>query len=728
VKRFAALAVLSFCLILFAAPHVSAMPQQNSTLDDAKAQAAAGHFDRAAQLFQQVLSSDPDNIAALQGLTDALVAQGHWQAAMGPLRHLDDLQPNDADRLFQLGQMESWQSHRDQALALLSHSTQIDPSNTQHQEYYAEVLSWDQSGRAQAVEILRGILTNHPDDASARRLLARILAEEHQQSKAAETLAPLIHSSNASADDFWAQGQIDEAAGNNAAAIADYRQALRRDPNHLKSIEGLAPMLSWNAATRPEAESLFDRGLRISPNDLNLILPYAEMLSWDRATRPDAMQYYKRALQLDPHNSQALTSEAQMLSWSGHSAQAMDIYTQVLSQDPNNVAALRGKAQILGWRGDHLQALALAQKAHALDPSDAPTTLELAQAEYDLGHYAEAKSDLDQIPNMDTSDYVDLKNQVDHELGTYFQLGYALRRDGGLLDYNSAVALISTPLGSQNRLSALYQPFSYTTNEGDFSSNYYALMLDSQPSDTIATHAQFAARTYPGVPSQFGGAFDAAFAVRPSFKVQVGFDRESDQETLVSTRGADYDGVFVGEVETNLASIGASYSNSQHHYDASLTYTDGVYTGQNLASNRRWSFDGNIGKSIRGDHPYIRIAYGFTYLSFDHDAEFEPGDGQPPRVTGGYYSPTEYLLNYGQLFFSGNFGSRVKWDLGGFAGVQQAQTFYTSFSTPQLASTFATHFTWTMTTNNELRLGYDYLNTFNAFHRHLFFVSWRHYF
>jgi hypothetical protein len=417
-----------------------------------------------------------------------------------------------------------------------------------------------------------------------------------------------------------------------------------------------------------------------------------------------------------------------MLSWSGHSAQAMDLYSQVLSRDPNNVAALRGKAQILGWRGDHRQALTLAQKAHSLDPSDAASTLELARAEYDLGEYGEAKSDLDQIPTMDTPDYTTLKNQVDHQLGTYFQLGYALRRDGGLLDYNSAVALISTPLGARNRLSALYQPFSYSTNEGDFSSNYYALMLDSQPSEAIATHAQFAARTYPGVPTQFEGAFNAAFTLRPSLKLQVGFDRESDQETRISTLGADVDGVFVGQVETNLADIGLSYSNSQHHYDASLTYTDGVYTGQNLDSNRRWSIDGNVGKSIRGDHPYIRIAYGFTYLSFDHDAEFEPGDGQPPQITGGYYSPTEYLLNYGQILFSGSFGPRVKWDLGGLAGAQNAQTFYTSFSTPQFASTFSTHLTWSMTTNNELRLGYDYLNTFNAFHRHLFFVSWRHYF
>jgi tetratricopeptide (TPR) repeat protein len=625
VKRFAVAAVLVLGLCFLLSARASARPQ-NSTLDEARAQAASGNLDRATQLFQQVLRQDPNNVPALQGLTDALVAQGHWRAAVDPLQHLDNLQPNDPARVFQLGQMESWQpGHREQALALLKHANELDPSNLQYQKYYAQVLS-------------------------------------------------------------------------------------------------------WNASTRPEAVKIFQQGLRESPNDMELIFAYAEILSWNRATRPQAMDCYKKVLSQDPHNTRALAGEAQLLSWGGHSSQAMDIYSQILTQEPTNVAALRGEAQIYGWRGDYRQALQLAQQAHALDSSDSATTLELAQAEYDMGHFAEARNDLAQVQSIDTADYTELKREVDHALGTYVELGYSLRRDGELLDFDSADAIVSTPLGSENRLSALYQPFRYRTTGGDFSSNYYALMLDSQPSDAVTTHMQVAGRTYPGVPGQIEGAFDANFTVRPSFKLQLGFDRESDQETLVSTLGADDLGVFVGQVETNLASIGGSYSNSQHHYDASLTYTDGVYTGQNLASNRRWSFDGNLGKSIRGDHPYIRIGYGFTYLSFDHDAEFVPGDGMPPRITGGYYSPTEYLLNYGQILFSGNFGRHVKWDLGGFAGAQNAQTFFNSFSTPQFASTFSTHLTWSMTTSDELRLGYDYLNTFNAFHRHYFSVSWRHYF
>lgn len=585
---------LAACLLglagLLVVPTAKCMPQ-GSTLDQARAEAAQGHYEPAARLFTQALSTDPNNIDALGGLVDSLVALGRWHDSLPALQHLVELEPDHAERVFQLGQMDSWQpGHRAEALERLKRATELKPSDVQYEDTYAEVLSWSKSGRAQA------------------------------------------------------------------------------------------------------------------------------------------LAHYKKALAIEPNNAPALAGEAQLLAWSGHSSDAMEIYDKVLAQDPNNVAALRGKAEILDWRGQHAAAMNLYEQAHGLAPGDSATMLGLAQTEYESGEYARARADLSEVKDIDTPEFRDLQRNINHALGTYMELGYGLRRDGKILDYDSVDALVSTPLGGSNRLSALYQPFLFRTQARNFNSNYYALMLDSQPDENVTTHAQIAGRTYPGVSSQIEGAFDATFTVRPSFKLYTGVERESDQESLVSTLGATANGIFVGQVETNLGHIGGSYSSSQHNYDLSFTYTDGAYTGENLASNRRWGIDGNFGKSIRGNHPYIRIAYGVSYLRFDHDADFTPGSGEPSRVTGGYYSPTRFLLNYGQIFLSTNLGRHAKWDMGGLAGAQNAETTFSAFSSTQFASTFATHLTWNMSGNNDLRLGYDYLNTFNAFHRHLFVVSWRHYF
>jgi hypothetical protein len=198
-------------------------------------------------------------------------------------------------------------------------------------------------------------------------------------------------------------------------------------------------------------------------------------------------------------------------------------------------------------------------------------------------------------------------------------------------------------------------------------------------------------------------------------------------DSLLSTRGELVGGLFLGQVRSNLATVGGSYSSREKNYDASLSYSDGIYTGRNLDSNRRWSLDANIGKSLHSYHPYLRVAYAMTYLSFDHDADFQPG-AAPSRITGGYFSPTRYLLNSGQVFVSHDLGRRVRWDAGGTLGVQNSETTFSSFSKAQFASTFAAHLTWAVNAKNEFRTGYDFLDVYNAFHRHLFRFSWRHYF
>jgi hypothetical protein len=203
--------------------------------------------------------------------------------------------------------------------------------------------------------------------------------------------------------------------------------------------------------------------------------------------------------------------------------------------------------------------------------------------------------------------------------------------------------------------------------------------------------------------------------------------RDVVDDSLLSTSGESAGGLFLGQVRSNLATVGGSYSNREKNYDVSVSYSDGIYTGRNIDSNRRWSVDASAGKSLHGYHPYVRLAYNLTYLSFDHDEDFQPG-AAASRVTGGYFSPPRFLLNSAQVFVSHDLGRHVRWDAGGTLGVQNSQTTFSSFSSAQLASSFSAHLTWAMNSANELRTSYDFLDVYNAFHRHLFRISLRHYF
>jgi tetratricopeptide (TPR) repeat protein len=517
-----------------------------------------------------------------------------------------------------------------------------------------------------------------------------------------------------------------EASGRWREAMPFLSRLIEIEPNNSSRLLQVARMKSWQTETRPEALKLFSRALRADPKNEEILVSYAEVLSWSRTTRPQAQSFYEQALRQNPRNLHALDGKAQLLAWAGESDRALELYDEVLSSDPLNVAALRGKAEILNWRGRYEEARKLVARAIPIAPGDERTIAELARADYGLHHYDQARMEMSQVdaPGPETQD---LQQGINQALGTYVELGYGLRRNRQRLDYDQMQALVSTRLGTSNRVGLLYQPTFFRTQQQDFHSNYFALMLDSEPSEKLTTHAEVDGEQYFGAPAQADGTFDLRYRLRPSFQIEAKAQREIVDDSLLSTSGELAGGLFLGQVRSNLGMVGGSYSNREKNFDMSLDYSDGIYTGRNLASNRRWSLDANIGKSLNSYHPYVRIAYGLTYLGFDHDADFQPG-AAPSRITGGYFSPTRYVLNSGQIFVSHDLGRRVRWNASGTLGVQNSEATFSSFSKAQFASSFSTHLTWSVNSKNEFRIGYDFLDVYNAFHRHLFRFSWRHYF
>jgi len=95
---------------------------------------------------------------------------------------------------------------------------------------------------------------------------------------------------------------------------------------------------------------------------------------------------------------------------------------------------------------------------------------------------------------------------------------------------------------------------------------------------------------------------------------------------------------------------------------------------------------------------------------------------------GGYFSPTRFLLNYGGLGSTWRFGEKVEWRASTTLGVQNVETTGSDFSSPGFAATASSNVLWRATPENELRFGYDFLNVYSAFRRHLVSISWRHYF
>jgi tetratricopeptide (TPR) repeat protein len=515
-------------------------------------------------------------------------------------------------------------------------------------------------------------------------------------------------------------------AADRPAAVGQLREVLAAHPDSVSSRLHLAQLLSWSGRDRAQALELYDQGLRLEPKNIELLIASGEVLSWNSKTRAEAAARYEKALQESPDEPRALSGKAQLLAWSGHTAEAMELYVRVLSKDPKNVAALRGRAEIMNWRGDYKGARSLARQARAAAPNDDRTRLELARADVGLGEFTDAHEALADVKGNPGPGFLETRQEIHRGLGTWVELGYTDRRENNL-PFDRFVVSLSRPVAPGQRLTFSYLPGLFNPAAQGFNTNYFEASLDSTKGDKFAGHFQIGAETFNNAPNNIDGGVDLRFKPRTSLMLQAAFLRQPVEETRLSRRGEEVSGTFLAQVRSNLASFGAGYYNSAHKFDLSLSYTDGAYTGHNVDANRRYSIEAQVGRAFHSDRPYVRVAYGINYTGFGHDADIYAGVPLS-RATGGYFSPTHFLLNQGIVNVSHRFSNRVRWEATGTAGVQNPETSRASFTNTQFASSFATRLFWRTTPDNEVTLGYEYLNVFNAFDRNLFLITWRHYF
>ncbi len=614
---------------------------------------------------------------------------GHYSNAARLFRTSVSAEPDNPEALA--GLVDSLEASGDWRAAIepLKHLVALQPNNAQRASQLGQWLSWQGGDRAAALESLAHACSLDKANPQTCTEYADVLA--------------------------WKSETREQA-------VSELRTVLATSPNYVPALKRLAEVLSWNTKTRPEAVRLFEAAVEIDPNNSALLASYADTLIYDRSQRKLALSLYDRALRADPKNTHAMTGEAQLLAWTGRSDAALQMYDTVLSAEPENVEALRGKAEILNWRGRYQQSYKLLESAHRNAPTDSRVSAEMARAEMGLQHYGEAQVTIAGLPQ--DPEYRDLRESASRALGSWSETGVAFRRNGENLNYDQLNVAASAPMGFNNRLTFQYAPTLYSASGDTFNSNNFAFRLDSKIGDRLAITTRGGWESYPGTPTEVDGGIQLHYRMLPSLQIQAGFDRSPVDDSILSLRGTQSINGFSGQVASNLGDIAAHYDNARHGYDFSLSYSDGLYTGRNLDSNRRGAVDGNFGKSFGGT-PYIRVAYGFSYSTFQYDAE---APGAAFNQTGDYFSPQRFLLNYGGLTVSHRFNDRLQVEATGTAGAQNLEDSTSSFGNAQFASTFTSRLIWRPGANNEVRVQYDYLNVFNAFHRHLPSITWRYYF
>ncbi len=199
-------------------------------------------------------------------------------------------------------------------------------------------------------------------------------------------------SSAADADAHFQTGVAALRAGDPAAAEAAFRAVLDITPDHAPALYNLGVVV-FQRGDSAAAEPLLRQADQARPHHADTLSVLAAV-QLDLNNRDAALATARRILNCADADAPALHTAAQVFAQAGHTTEAETISRKALTQDPSYRPAALTLASLLSLRRAFDEAAAVCTQALQHRPADADLHLKRAQALWDGGQPAPAKTAL----------------------------------------------------------------------------------------------------------------------------------------------------------------------------------------------------------------------------------------------------------------------------------------------------------------------------------------------
>jgi tetratricopeptide (TPR) repeat protein len=502
-----------------------------------------------------------------------------------------------------------------------------------------------------------------------------------------------------------------DAAGRWRDALPALEALARATPHDATRLAQLGRWLSWSG-DHVRALDALGRAARLAPGDADVLTDYGVVLSWRPATRDSAERVLAQALAVDARHRAARVARADVLRWQGQGRAALAEYERVLALDPAYADALRGAAAVLAGWGDADGAAARLARLPDGAADLAPARVERARVAVLRNDAGTAAALLPRGDDLRVYGARALADSVDALVRPSLAVWGGARRRAGQLDDAAPSLELRVPLGTRVRATAAYAPARYDGVAGAFTVHGGGAALDADLGARMHARAALGGRTNVGTL----GELALATRVSPAWRVEVSARRDPVEEFESSVRAVATPTGSVGPVRLTGGRAAVAWRAARAGADASVAVSGGVVTGSGLLDNTRRAADVQVGKSLRAGSPYVRLAYGASWLSYDYDASVAPSVAAP-RTAGGYFSPDRYQYHYAQLSVSGDANRAVAWRATGAAGAQAVRAHGAAASDARGAWQGSGELLWRALPSTRVVLAAEVLDVYGAYRR-----------
>ena len=306
---------------------------------------ANGNTARGEELLRGLTASQPEKAELKMWLTQYLVNHSDLEVAEQTLRDFVAANPDDPDLSLGLSQLLAAQGKLDDAATHLMRNVETgEDSELAQRSRYALALIYSQTDRqTEADAMIDEMLEVEPENPDALLLRARQALADRDFDRAIAQSRQVLRSRADSKEAMQLQALAHEGKGLNDLAIDNYRQLLTLDPQNEVALIKLATHANLNGE-QTEAIELASAALRVNSSNTAaarvLVAAYAQSGQTERALDEASM--------LKDESNSNLMGEfmlARVYHFDNQFEQAATAYEDVLQKEPRVVEALQGLVQ-----------------------------------------------------------------------------------------------------------------------------------------------------------------------------------------------------------------------------------------------------------------------------------------------------------------------------------------------------------------------------------------------